>query len=84
MQYEDLMGSSKKLMQKLAEEQLGPILQSMGVTEDPLEFFIDLLKVRRVWGAMQSHSSVLSPHRPLCMQVATSCRTPNLHPLQCP
>ena len=52
VQYEDLMGSSKKLMQKLAEEQLGPILGSMGVSEDPLEFFVDLIKVAGLVGTL--------------------------------
>ena len=45
VQYDDLMGSSDKLMRKLANEQMGPILEQMGITEDPLDFFVDLLKV---------------------------------------
>ena len=44
-QYEDLVGSSDKLMRKLANEQMGPLLDQMGVSEEPFSFFIDLLKV---------------------------------------
>lgn len=45
LQYDDLVGSSDKLMRKLADEQMGPLLAQMGVSEDPFDFFIDLIKV---------------------------------------
>jgi hypothetical protein len=45
VQYDDLVGSSDKLMRKLANEQMGPLLDQMGVSEEPFSFFIDLLKV---------------------------------------
>lgn len=35
---------SNSLLKQLAEKNLGPILAAMGVDEDPLSFFIDLLK----------------------------------------
>lgn len=33
------------LMRKLADQQLGPMLSSMGISEDPLAFFTDLLRL---------------------------------------
>ncbi|EFJ52224.1 hypothetical protein VOLCADRAFT_120398 [Volvox carteri f. nagariensis] len=42
---DDLMGDTGGLMKKLADEQLGPLLQSLGVSEDPLTFFVDLLRL---------------------------------------
>lgn len=39
------MDGSDKLLRKLANEQMGPVLEAMGVTEDPFDFFVDLLKV---------------------------------------
>ena len=47
LQYDDLMDGSDKLLRKLANEQMGPVLEAMGVTEDPFDFFVDLLKVTR-------------------------------------
>ena len=41
------MDGSDKLLRKLANEQMGPVLEAMGVTEDPFDFFVDLLKVTR-------------------------------------
>ncbi|GLC33472.1 hypothetical protein PLESTB_000078600 [Pleodorina starrii] len=42
---DDLMGDQGDLMKKLADEQLGPLLSSLGINEDPLEFFVDLLRL---------------------------------------
>ncbi|KAG2483562.1 hypothetical protein HYH03_017569 [Edaphochlamys debaryana] len=42
---EDLTGDPGDLMRKVADEQLGPILSSMGISEDPLDFFVDLLRI---------------------------------------
>ncbi|GIL83151.1 hypothetical protein Vretifemale_11961 [Volvox reticuliferus] len=44
-QVDDLLGDTGDLMKKLADEQLGPVLQSLGVNEDPLAFFVDLLRL---------------------------------------
>lgn len=37
--------SGDTVMRKMAEDNFGPLLASMGVEEDPLTFFIDLVKV---------------------------------------
>ncbi|PNH03128.1 hypothetical protein TSOC_010834 [Tetrabaena socialis] len=42
---DDLVGDRGDLMRKVAEEQLGPVLRTLGVEEDPLTFFVDLLRV---------------------------------------
>ncbi|GLI59971.1 hypothetical protein VaNZ11_002029 [Volvox africanus] len=42
---DDLLGDTGDLMKKLADEQLGPVLQSLGVSEEPLAFFVDLLRL---------------------------------------
>lgn len=34
-----------KLMAKLVDKQLGPLLSSVGVTESPVTFFIELIKL---------------------------------------
>ncbi len=39
------MGGADKLMRKVVTEQLGPILQQAGISEDPFEFFVDIIKV---------------------------------------
>ncbi len=45
-QVEDLVDSEPgDLMRKLADQQLGPMLSSMGISEDPLAFFTDLLRL---------------------------------------
>ena len=58
-QYEDLVGSSDKLMRKLADEQMGPLLAQMGVSEDPFDFFIDLIKVGQ-WEAIMLYDNMVS------------------------
>ncbi|KAG2436067.1 hypothetical protein HYH02_011578 [Chlamydomonas schloesseri] len=42
---DDLLGDNNNLMQKVADEQLGPLLRSVGIEEDPLAFFTDLLRL---------------------------------------
>jgi hypothetical protein len=43
--YEEVSQGGEKLMRKVVGQQLGPILELAGVTEDPYEFFVDMLKV---------------------------------------
>lgn len=45
LSYEDLLNQDSQVMRKLAEEQLAPILQSMGIEDDPLVFFMELLQL---------------------------------------
>ncbi|PNW83187.1 hypothetical protein CHLRE_06g310350v5 [Chlamydomonas reinhardtii] len=42
---DDLLGDNNNLMQKVADDQLGPLLRSVGIEEDPLAFFTDLLRL---------------------------------------
>eukprot|EP00955_Chlamydomonas_euryale_P063467 358674-Chlamydomonas_euryale.AAC.4 len=42
--YEDMM-DFERLMRKVTEGQLGPVLQSMGIQEDPLAFFVEVVKL---------------------------------------
>ncbi|KXZ54506.1 hypothetical protein GPECTOR_4g571 [Gonium pectorale] len=42
---DDLLGDKQDLMRKVADEQLGPMLRSIGISDDPLTFFLDLLRL---------------------------------------
>ncbi|GAX80491.1 hypothetical protein CEUSTIGMA_g7929.t1 [Chlamydomonas eustigma] len=43
--YEEVSKGGEKMMRKVVGQQLGPILELAGVTEDPYAFFVDMLKV---------------------------------------
>ncbi|GFR52804.1 hypothetical protein Agub_g15426 [Astrephomene gubernaculifera] len=44
LKVDDVMGEGGDLMAKIAEEQLGPLLRSLDIAEEPLAFFTDLLR----------------------------------------
>jgi len=46
LKYEDLVGPNPtKFFRELASAQLGPILEALGINEDPFDFFVEVVKL---------------------------------------